>query len=341
MFINFLLRNTKCGFSIQGVFITILGELQKPKYNLKISQLEMPSPKSMPWDIICNAWFTYQNREKDGINHITGHIHDVILGLLGCKTVLTIHDLVFLDNVKNPIKKFYKWLFWLYIPVKVANKVTCISEQTRKNILKHVKIEGDKLIVIHNPVNPNFSYHHKNFNQVKPTILHIGTGWNKNLKRTIQALQGIPCHLRIIGKLNDEMLADLEKNKIEFSNKFNLTDDKIRSEYINCDIVNFPSEYEGFGMPIVEGQKTGRVVITSNIEPLIEVSGNAVHFVNPFDTNDLRAGYLKIIQNEEYRNGLIEKGLANVRRFEVKLIAKQYFDLYKKLSNNDGKKFCF
>lgn len=245
------------------------------------------------------------------------------------KTVLTVHDTVFLNNVKNPAKRFFKWLFWLYLPLKLADKTVCISTETKRRILTHIR--SDKISVIHNPVDDLFKYSEKAFNEKKPVILHIGTGWNKNLNRTVQALSGISCHLRIIGKIDNKTENLLKKYKIEYSNDFNLTDMEIVREYINCDIVNFPSEYEGFGMPVIEGQKTGRVVVASRIEPLIEVSGNAVEFVNPTDIQSIRQAYINIISNKNHRENLIENGLKNVERFSTQIIAEQYMKLYYEL----------
>tara|TARA_R110002167_G_scaffold84156_12_gene228764 strand:+ start:3606 stop:4466 length:861 start_codon:yes stop_codon:yes gene_type:complete len=284
----------------------------------------------MPGNVIKNFIYTYDKRDKLAIHHVTGHIHDVLLALIGTKTVLTVHDLVFLDNVKNPFKRFYKWLFWLYLPIKIADKVVCISNQTKNNILS--KIKTDKLMVIHNAIDPIFTHVVRPFNQKKPVILHIGTGWNKNLKRTIQALEGISCHLRIIGRLQDSQIRLLTKHQVEYSNQFDLTDMDIKNEYINCDIVNFPSLYEGFGMPVIEGQQTGRVVVTSNIEPLLEVAGEAAAFVNPKEINSIREAYISVIENVAFRNTLIEKGLQNAKRFSVVNIAQQYADLYQNLS---------
>lgn len=289
----------------------------------------MLSQNSMPWDILKNSWFTYKNRNKTGINHITGHIHDVILGLIGCKVVLTIHDLVFLDNAKNPIKRFYKWLFWLYLPIKLSDKVVCISNHTKENVLKYVNAKN--LSVIHNPIDPQFEFSSKEFNSEKPVILHIGTGWNKNLHRVIEALSNVSCHLRIIGILSQSQKTLLLKAKIDYSNISGLTDQEIQTEYKSCDIVSFPSEYEGFGMPIIEGQKTGRIVVTSKIEPLIEVSGDAVVYVNPASVASIRKAFLKTIADDLFRNEKISSGLANVNRFEVQKISERYLNLYKNI----------
>tara|TARA_R110000764_G_scaffold238912_1_gene336944 strand:- start:4773 stop:5690 length:918 start_codon:yes stop_codon:yes gene_type:complete len=296
----------------------------------KVQINNVPNQGSMPLDIIINNIYSYKKRDKKAINHVTGHIHDILMALQGTKTVLTIHDLVFLDNVKNPIKRFYKWLFWLKIPIKIADEVVCISNQTKESILK--KMKTDKLTVIYNAIDPIFKQVLKPFNKSKPIILHIGTGWNKNLDRTIMALEGIPCHLRIIGKLNANQLKLLNNHKIDFSNQCNLTDENIKDEYIKCDIVNFPSEYEGFGMPVIEGHKTGRVVVTSKIEPIIEVSANAVAYVDPNNIESIRLAYLKVIEDTDYRHSLIDLGIENAKRFSVETIAKQYLDLYQNLS---------
>jgi len=324
--ITFFHRHNNIGFSIQKVFGTLISEITKTNY---IENYYMPSYRSMPWDIVINSYYTFKHRNKHGINHVTGHIHDVLLALIGCKCILTVHDLVFIENVKNPIKRLYKWIFWLYIPSLIADKIVCISAETERKILNRIKTK--KTLIIHNPLDPEFEFVDKEFNEYKPVILHIGTGWNKNLERTIMALRDIPCCLRIIGKIDQKIISLLTEFNIEFSNVFNLTDKEIREEYVNCDIVNFPSVYEGFGMPIIEGQKTGRIVIASKIEPLIEVSGGAVHFVNPSNIESIRNGYLEIISNKKYREKLILSGLENVKKFSVESISFKYIQLYRSL----------
>jgi glycosyltransferase involved in cell wall biosynthesis len=324
--ITYFHRNSKVGYSIQKVFKTLTDEISKSN---EIEEVYMKSKTSMPLDIIKNSYFTFLHRNITGVNHITGHIHEVVLGLIGCKTILTVHDLVFLDNVKNPIKKFYKWLFWLYLPIKLSNVVVCISEKTKNNVLKNIKT--NKLIVIGNPIDPMFRYVPKKFNHEKPIVLHIGTGWNKNLKRVIEALQDISCELRIVGILKAEQLELLKNYRINYSNVFNLSDNEIVLEYRKCDIVSFPSEYEGFGMPIIEGQMTGRIVVTSNIEPLVEVGGKGVIYTDPHNTLSIRNAYLKVIKDDEFRKNKIILGQINVKRFNVEKITQEYLNLYKNI----------
>ena len=85
-------------------------------------------------------------------------------------------------------------------------------------------------------------------------------------------------------------------------------------------------------MPVIEGQQTGRVVVTSRIEPLVEVSGGAAEFVNPLEVESIRQAYMHVISDSTHRDHLIAEGLENVRRFDVGKIAASYMDLYATLS---------
>src|SRR5690606_6243095 len=191
------------------------------------------------------------------------------------------------------------------------------------------------ITVIYNPLNPRYQHFPKVFRVDKPVILHIGTGWNKNLKRTITALKDTSCHLRILGKIDEDIKTFLHQTKIEYSNVYDLSDDEVRQEYVNCDIVSFPSLYEGFGMPIIEGQATGRAVLTSRIEPLIEVSGCAVHYVDPTDINSIREGFGKLIKDDVDREGLIQMGLKNIDRYSVEDTARQHLEVHKEVMNDE------
>ena len=81
-------------------------------------------------------------------------------------------------------------------------------------------------------------------------------------------------------------------------------------------------------MPPVEGQAVGRVVISSNIEPLKSVAGNGACLVDPFSVASIREGICKVIADAEYRNQLIENGLKNAERFRAEGIAKKYLQVY-------------
>lgn len=265
-------------------------------------------------------------RRRGDINHITGQVHYCDLLLPSPKTVITIHDL---GSIKDPIKRFLIDLFSFYIPLWRARAITCVSNTTKERLINHYPfIKNKEIRVIYNSVGEDFKYTPREFNKDKPTILHIGTRSNKNLERVISALSGVNCHLRIVGLLSDDQIHKLITNSIDYSNVFNISDKEIVNEYEKCDIVSFPSTFEGFGMPIVEANSIGRVVLTSNILPLTEISHGAAMHVDPFSIEEIKKGFLKLMEDSKLRDELIRNGLENAKNYMTNNIANQYISLY-------------
>lgn len=321
MNVIFFHRNKNAGFSINKVTQTIISNIPiRREFFVQYSGASICS-------IIKNLIYVWKHRDGNSINHITGDIHYCILALIGYKSVLTIHDTVSLDFVHLPQYKHFliKWL-WFKLPLKIATKVVCISEETRRHILKYTKRRD--IEVIHNAIDPMFVHSPRVFCDAKPKVLLIGTGANKNLIRTFEAIEGLNCQVIIVGKLNDEHRIALDKYHIDYINKVGLSDEELLEEYINCDIVSFISLFEGFGMIVVEANKVGRPVICSDIPVLKEIGGSAALYVNPKDIDDMRRGFNKILSDEQLRNQLIMDGYENAKRFEVEIILGQWIRLY-------------
>lgn len=262
------------------------------------------------------------------VNHVIGDNYYEAILLNGKKTIVTFHGgLVPLGSIGKLSAFFFKF-FWLKLPARSARIVTCVSDFLKQEIVHITNVPPDKIRVVHNPLNPLFQYTPKSFNNAKPRILHVGTFPLKNLPRLICAIEGIPCHLRIVGNLEDEHLALLQEKQVDYSSTSNLSPEQMIEEYKNCDILSMVSLYESFGLPIIEAQAVGRAVITSDTAAMPEVAGKGACFVDPTDVESIRAGILQIIEDELFRDKLIEKGLENVRRFEAKKIASAYAKLY-------------
>ncbi len=137
----------------------------------------------------------------------------------------------------------------------------------------------------------------------------------------------------IIGKISEEIKKLLKDNAVECEiYDRRLSEEEVINEYNKSDLLAFVSTLEGFGMPIIEANVIGRAVITSNITAMPEVAGDAAHYINPFSIQDIHHGFVKLINDKDYRNKLIEKGYENSARFSPKNIAQQYAQLYYKIA---------
>ena len=328
-YVIFLFRNRNEGISIQKVFNILAPKLAKSNI---IQSYYMPHAGAKAKTILQNLWYVLKHKRSDSIYHITGAIHYVSYVLPKNRTITTVHDLLMLDRAASYSYLKRKIFHFLWCKSLSRNKfIICISEKTKQDLLRYIRIPNNKIRVIGDPIQDFYKYSPKIFNDNTPVILHIGTKDNKNLENSIIALHGLNIHLRIIGKLTANQLNLLNNSGISYSNDFNISEEQMYHEYLKCDIVNFPSLYEGFGMPIIEAQAIGRVCITSNISPMNKVAGEGALLINPSNTDDMRAGYINLINNTKLRESLIERGLINVERYKAVTIANEYNKLYEQI----------
>ena len=85
--------------------------------------------------------------------------------------------------------------------------------------------------------------------------------------------------------------------------------------YRMASVFAFPSLYEGFGLPPLEAMSCGTPVVTSRISSLPEVVGDAAVLVDPYSVEDIAAGISRVLDDDELRGQLIERGLARARGF--------------------------
>ncbi len=261
--------------------------------------------------------------------HISGDIHFAALFLPGRKTLLTIHDCGFMQH-PQPWKRFVLSRLWLHRPVRHCRHIVAVSEATKADIVRYTGCAEAKVSVIPSAIPPHFTPISKLFEAARPRILHIGSAPNKNLRRHIEALEGIRCVLHIVGRVGREERQLLERCGVAYECTPDLDDAGIVQAYADCDLLLFASTSEGFGMPIIEAQTVGRPVVTSNCSSMPEVAGvGGACLVDPFDVASIRAGVLRVIKDPDYREALVKRGFENVCRFRPQAIARSYCALYR------------
>lgn len=269
---------------------------------------------------------------KGKINHVTGDINYISVFLPSRRTIHTILDCVYMQQEHSGLKKAIYRYFWIYLPAKRSRFVTTISDASKQEIVKFSGCDPDKVVVIPIALSSIFRKVERSYQWSKPRILLVGAAPNKNLPRVLEALRGLNCFIDMVGKFNEEIMDILVRNKMEHTYEWGLDQQQMAEKYKQTDILLFASTYEGFGMPIIEAQAMGVAVVTSNLSPMTDVGGKgAALYVDPFDIVSIRAGVDSLIRDQSLRDQLIEKGYANVKRFDPATLSNMYLELYRKI----------
>jgi glycosyltransferase involved in cell wall biosynthesis len=267
-------------------------------------------------------------RRQGDVNHIVGDVHFLALGLDPARTVLTIHDAEFMERASALKRWLYRWL-WLRLPVRRSRVVVVPTAAVVDDLRRYVRVSAAKLRVIPDPVSPAFADPEPLRRPgASPRILVVGTRSNKNLERSIAALEGLGVRLVVLGPLGAAQRRLLAERGVEHEEHVDVPGDRVVDLYRGADLLLFASTKEGFGVPIVEAQASGLPVVTSDLSPMREVAADGACLVDPFDVASIRAGVRRVLDDAGFRGRLVEGGRRNVERFEPGAVAAAYAAVY-------------
>lgn len=245
---------------------------------------------------------------------------------------LTVHDFTY-EYFKHGIAK---WIhcYTKHNAIKKADYIVCISDNTKKDLIKFIpNINQKKIYTIYNGVGNSFKMldksHRYNNNKEKYLIFIGGRDEYKNFKLALETSKITNIKLYIIGKkLSKEEIVTVEnyigKNYCDLGF---IEDNELNFIYNNGFALLYPSSYEGFGIPVIEAQKAGCPVIAMNRSSIPEIIGYKELLVNKEDSN-LFAEKLKMLENYEFREKIIMDGINNSQRFNWDKTFQEYKNLY-------------
>lgn len=262
------------------------------------------------------------------------------------KIVTTIHDIIHIKFPQFLPNKFayYYAKNMLNIAVKKCDKIITGSENTKKDLIEHFNADEKKIEVIYygvskkinrvNDINLIESFKDK-YNITKRYILYVGNVMpHKNILGLIEAFRNVykinqNINLLIVGKYHKSMGKIQEDEGIIFTGF--VSDFELSLAYSGASLFVFPSLYEGFGLPILEAMQYGIPVICSNTSSIPEVAGKAALLFNPYDIEDISKAILDVLNNENLKYKLIEKGYERTNMFDWKKSAERTLEVYEEI----------
>ena len=256
------------------------------------------------------------------------------------KNIITIYDFtyeLYISGLSTKIHQFQK-----NQAIKNASGIICISESTKKDLISFypdINIEIIKVIYLaasdsYYPIN-NINILETRFASLKDKKILSFVGKRikcKNFSLALSILKNLSSeyHLLIIGggDLNKEEIELLSCIKDRFTYIKNVNTDELNIVYNISFCYLYPSEYEGFGIPVLEAMQAGCPVLCQNISSIPEVYGKVDNLV--MNINSLRECCDNILKLEEatYRKKVIEQGSLNAKNFSWDQTFNKTFDFY-------------
>ena len=317
------------------------------------------SPVSLPGFLgrILTLWFKLPKileEEKIDIVHVLTPtlLETPIFFFLKTKKVLTVHDLfVFIPGrfgiPQNRIRTWFirrlrRFLFFLIR--NQIDKFLAVSENTKKDLIKYLKIPEEKIEVVYSasdkklekdrPLPPVPDYIKEPFILGHPPCgLELLNIFYELKKKEIK--QKLVIFGRLPGVLKSKLTDFIESHSLQ--NEVILTDyiskEELISLYSNADLFIAHVPYEGFGLPPLEAISCGCPVVASDVASVPEVVGDAGVLVKPFQREKWVDAIYKVLKNKKMRKELTEKTYSQAAKFSWQKTAKETIKVYKEVVN--------
>jgi glycosyltransferase involved in cell wall biosynthesis len=261
-------------------------------------------------------------------------------GLLCTRTnvpqVGVVHDLNFEhfpEYLPGNVASYYKK--WFKRAVEKSARLATVSQFSKDDLIKTYSVDPSKIDIVYNGVSEHFkplNQHQikatrEEFSNGKPFFLFVGSLHpRKNILNMLLAFDefkmqtGSDFNFLIVGKeqwWNHEMKVAFNNLKHQADIIFagRQPDENLAKITASAFAMMYVSHFEGFGIPVIEAMKCHVPVITSNITSLPEVAGDAALLVNPKDVIEISRAMQQLVNNDQLRNSLIQKGEEQQQKF--------------------------
>ena len=281
--------------------------------------------------------------------HATDHRIPRISGVPVVATVMDVIALTHPEWIRQRLHSFKSFLFERTI--LSAQRIITISEYSKRDIVKHVGVDPDRIHVT--PLGVERDYFTRVEDICKAEVLNrlglrpgfflfVGTLQpRKNLDTAIEAHQRLPAAVRkryplvIVGRegwSSEATIARLQRleQRGEASWLRYLPRQEVLALLQSACALVFPSLYEGFGLPVLEAFASRCPVITSNTTSLPEVAGDSAWLVDPQDVDALSLTMQALLESEALKQSMIGSGYQRALSFTWRACAEKTLDVYRR-----------
>lgn len=321
---------------------------------------EIYSTARRPWEHPSGDFFEHVGLPRlarslgAGIYHGTFNVLPAIPGFAPTRrTVVTIHDVAVFKMPEAYTPRFCRMSrFLIRRAVRSADRIIVVSSATKSELIQLFPSIEPKVRIILNGVGGEFvaaaTFDGQRIAQAitrlglpERYVLFVGNlEKKKNLPRLLSAFaaakaaSSLAHKLVIVGKRPDGVPdVDLDRALGDGLAMYTgyLPDEDLPSVYRGADLVVYPSLYEGFGMPVLEGLAAGVPVLTSNCSSMPEVAAGAAMLVDPLSVDDIAQGIVAALTDANWRKQAISRGMARAGALSWKFNAAQTARVYDEL----------
>ncbi len=267
-------------------------------------------------------------REQADLIHVLGDITFAGIMTDPARTIVTVLDCVH-ETSPSALRRALIRFGWLLLPAWRGVTLSAISAFTADRVAALTGRARDEIAILPPAVDPRYAAAWSPVPAGDPRVLIIGTTPNKNVTRSLAALDGLGVRVVVIGALDAAQRRAADDAHLSLEQHDRLDADALLDQYRRAHVVLFPSLYEGFGLPIIEAQAIGRPVVTSDRAPMRETAGGAAWLVDPLDVASIASGVRDALTPGAARDARVATGRANAERFTPAAVAPAWDALYR------------